>query len=279
MSKKELATIGLLVILGFFYTSGAVFRRQEQRLEDETTAMSNYGEQLQVNLNSTGIDSVVLNRERELLLQSIEERLVAYLYRIPDYSYIPSLEAYLEYAPTILEQIPSAVPLEKGGYWVSSDYGIRKHPISQDMKEHFGIDLAAVSDTYVYASADGTVLSARHSKKGYGTHIIIEHRFGFKTLYGHLNKVLVRKGQQITQHDLIGTVGTSGTSTGFHLHYEIIKNGVKIDPVYSLRLKQKIYEHLYENRKRNETTNKGIRSSLRKTNSLIPELKNLEKDA
>ena len=207
--------------------------------------MEGFEERLKLNVVST-LPNAIIDKERGQLLMAIEERIVAYLYQIPDYSYMGALETYLQVRPQLLEQFPSAVPLEKGGYSLTSRYGVRSHPISGKTKKHFGIDLAASSDTPVYASASGTVLDIIHSKKGYGTHIIIKHRFGFQTLYGHLNKILVHKGQQVEQHELIGTVGNTGNSTGYHLHYEILKNKIKIDPRLSLNLKQQIYAHLIE---------------------------------
>ncbi|RKN83511.1 M23 family metallopeptidase [Ulvibacterium marinum] len=245
VSKKRIGTIVFLLLLALFYVNSPISKVWNDSLVETTIAMDGYGEQLESNLNSTANDTVILKKERVQLLRNIEEKLVAYLYQIPDYSYIAALETYLEYAPMILEQIPSTVPLEKGDYWLSSEYGVRKHPIFRKRKKHFGIDLAATSDRYVYASASGTVLSITHSQKGYGTHIIIKHRFGFETLYGHLNKVLVSEGQTVAQHELIATVGTTGSSTGFHLHYEVVKNGIKIDPIYSLNLKRKIYKNLF----------------------------------
>lgn len=247
INKKHIGPIVFLMLLVSFYTFGPILKLWNTNLEETIVAMDRYGKQLESNLNSVIKDTVVVNKEREQLLQNIEEKLVAYLYQIPDYSYLLALEPYLEYAPKILDQIPSVVPLEKGDYWFSSEYGFRQHPITGQKKKHFGIDLAAPSDKQVHASASGTVLSIRYSKKGYGTHIIIKHRFGFETLYGHLNKVLVEKGQTIAQHELIGTVGDTGSSTGFHLHYEVLKNGIKIDPIYSLNLKRKIYKNLFQN--------------------------------
>jgi len=247
--KKQWLTIGFLVVLACFYLSGPILKLSDTTLESTSNTIESNGAALKTNGNEVISDTIVNHKERQKLLLNIEEKLVAYLYQIPDYSYFKVLEPYLEYAPEILEQIPSAVPLEKGDYWLSSDYGIRQHPLSHKMKKHYGIDLAATLDKHVYASAKGTVVSVVHSKNEYGTHIIIKHRFGFQTLYGHLNKVLVKDGQHIAQHELIGTVGNTGASTGFHLHYEIIKNGLKIDPTYSLRLKQKIYKRLYEKTK------------------------------
>ncbi|PKA97780.1 murein DD-endopeptidase MepM/ murein hydrolase activator NlpD [Flavobacteriaceae bacterium MAR_2009_75] len=246
ISKKQLGTIGFLLLLTFYYLYSPISKVWNDSLEETSVAMDGYGRQLESNLNSAMNDTIVMDKEREQLLRNIEEKLVAYLYQIPDYSYIPSLEPYLQYAPKILEQIPSTVPLEKWDYRLSSKYGVRQHPISQKKKKHFGIDLAAATDKYVYASASGTVLSITYSQKGYGTHIIIKHRFGFETLYGHLNRVLVSEGQTLAQHELIGTVGNTGSSKGFHLHYEVVKNGAKIDPLYSLNLKRKIYKNLFK---------------------------------
>lgn len=246
VGKKHIAAIGFLLILSGFYVSGPILELWDDSLEDTSSELKNYGSRLESNLNSTVKDTLVLQRERKQLLRNIEEKLVGYLYRIPDYSYVPPLEAYLAYAPQILVQIPSAVPLEKGDYRFSGEYGVRLHPISKRTKNHFGIDLAAALDKHVYASASGTVVSVTYSRFGYGSHIIIKHRFGFRTLYGHLNQVLVAKGQTIKQHELIGTVGTTGSSTGYHLHYEVIKNGIKIDPMYSLQFKKKIYERIFQ---------------------------------
>lgn len=254
ISNKRLWLSAFLLSTVLFYAYDYLLDFSNTDLEDNTLALQQYGNDLRSNIHSTSTDTIIVHLEREQLLRSIEERLVTYLYQVPDYRYLESLEPYFRFAPEILGQIPSAVPLEKGDYSLSSNYGIRKHPISGKEKKHYGIDLAAGPDKYVYASASGTVLFIIHSEAGYGTHIIIKHRFGFETLYGHLNKVLVGKGQKIKQHELIGTVGTTGSSTGYHLHYEIIKNGTKIDPAFSLNLKNKIYQNLYSKQTENGTT-------------------------
>uniref|UniRef100_UPI00123DB3C3 M23 family metallopeptidase n=1 Tax=Arenibacter lacus TaxID=2608629 RepID=UPI00123DB3C3 len=168
------------------------------------------------------------------------------------YSYISSLETYLKYRPNLLTQFPAAVPLGKGKYSISSDYGFRIHPISKNEKNHVGIDLSAPDGTTVHATASGTIEKVVHSPIGYGTHIVIRHRFGFETLYGHLEKVLVHKGESIAQHQIIGTVGSTGSSTGPHLHYEILKNREKIDPRPSFDLKKKIYDELFFSNSRTE---------------------------
>ncbi|GMN05489.1 hypothetical protein MTsPCn5_08770 [Croceitalea sp. MTPC5] len=246
LGRKELAYLLLLTLVCLVYFVQGDHKMSETRLHDATVAMAQYQERLKLNINSDYGDSLTVQKEREQLLMAIEERIVTYLYQIPDYSYIGSLETYLKCRHVLLEQLPSAVPLEKGDYILSSDYGIRSHPISGKTKKHFGIDLAASNGKPVYASASGIITDIFYSDKGYGTHIIIKHRFGFQTLYGHLDKVLAHKGQKVEQHELIATVGSSGSSTGYHLHYETIKNQVKIDPRPSLALKKKIYEHVIQ---------------------------------
>ncbi len=246
LEKKQLAYLLFLVVLCLFYMARTSFDFSGRQLDMTTMAMDRFDERLRINGGSTVLDTMVVEKEHEQLLADIEAHIVAYLYRIPDYSYIAPMETYLKYRPQLLEQFPSAVPLEKGDYAVSSTYGIRTHPISAKRKKHFGIDLAAPLGKPVYASASGTIVAIVYSKKGYGTHIILKHRFGFETLYGHLNKVLVLEGQKVKQHELIATIGSTGSSTGYHLHYEIRKNKTKIDPRLSLGLKKTIYDDLIE---------------------------------
>ncbi len=246
LGRKELAYLLFLVLTCLCCLLGNGLDLFDQRLKDTTVAMEQYGQRLELNLGATLTDTVVLKKEREQLLLAIEERIVTYLYQIPDYSYVNTLKPYLGYRPKLLEELPSAVPLESADYSLSSHYGIRIHPISGKRKKHFGIDLAAPSGKPVYASASGLIADITTTEKGYDTYIVIKHRFGFETLYGHLSKILVQKGQNIKQHELIATVGNSGSATGYHLHYEIVKNGAKIDPRPSLDLKKDIYSNLID---------------------------------
>lgn len=219
--RRNLAYLLFLVLASLVYVVQGGADRSKKQLRASTLSLAQYQERLSMNTRSVSLDTLIIKTEREQLLIAIEENIVSYLYQIPDYSYIESLETYLKYRPDLLEQIPSAVPLQKGDYRLSSRYGIRNHPISKRTKKHFGIDLAAAKDKPVYASASGTVTDIIYSEKGYGTHILVRHRFGFQTLYGHLEKVLVHKGQNVKQHELLATVGSSGSSTGYHLHEDI----------------------------------------------------------
>ncbi|HEX7847330.1 MAG TPA: M23 family metallopeptidase, partial [Chitinophagaceae bacterium] len=115
---------------------------------------------------------------------------------------------------------------------VASGFGYRIDPIYKTTKMHAGIDFTAPQGTPIYATADGTVKTAGNTGNGYGNHVIINHGYGYETLYGHMVRVKVRNGQAVKRGEVIGWVGSTGKSTGPHLHYEVHKYGGKIDPVY-----------------------------------------------
>ena len=115
---------------------------------------------------------------------------------------------------------------------IASGFGYRIDPIYKTVKMHSGLDFSAPQGTPIYATADGTVATAGNLGNGYGNHVIIDHGYGYETLYGHMVRVKARRGQRVKRGDLIGYVGSSGKSTGPHCHYEVHKNGQKVDPVY-----------------------------------------------
>ena len=115
---------------------------------------------------------------------------------------------------------------------VASGFGYRIDPIYKTVKLHAGLDFAAPQGTPIYATANGTVTVAGNTGNGYGNHVVINHGYGYETLYGHMVRVKARVGQQIKRGEVIGYVGSTGKSTGPHCHYEVHKNGQKIDPVY-----------------------------------------------
>jgi len=113
--------------------------------------------------------------------------------------------------------------------YISSRFGMRVHPITGQYKSHTGMDIASNQGTAVYACDSGTVVLAEWYG-GYGNCIMIDHGNGYKTLYGHLSVISVSNGQTVSQGDTIGQVGSTGNSTGPHLHLEVYKNGSRIDP-------------------------------------------------
>ncbi len=133
---------------------------------------------------------------------------------------------------TFLSSIPAISPIsDKDLTRFASGFGYRIHPIYRTRKMHTGIDLTAPTGTPVYATGDGKIIKAGYSPGGYGIRIIVDHGFGYKTLYGHLSKVYVKTGQKIKRGDLIGAVGSTGRSTAPHLHYEVRKNNIPQNPV------------------------------------------------
>jgi murein DD-endopeptidase MepM/ murein hydrolase activator NlpD len=133
----------------------------------------------------------------------------------------------------MLQSIPAIQPVSnKDLKRIASGFGMRIHPIYKIAKMHAGLDFTADIGAEVYATGDGVVQSIDDKLSGYGHHVMLKHGFGFETLYAHLSKVLVRPGEKVKRGQVIGYVGNSGTSTGPHLHYEVIKNGEKVNPVF-----------------------------------------------
>jgi murein DD-endopeptidase MepM/ murein hydrolase activator NlpD len=133
----------------------------------------------------------------------------------------------------MLASIPAIQPVaNKDLKRMASGYGVRIHPIYKTRRMHWGMDFSAPQGTNVYATGNGVVKTAKRSRKGLGNHIVINHGFGYQTTYGHLNKILIRRGQKVKRGDIIGVVGSTGSSTAPHLHYEVKKGKRKLNPVY-----------------------------------------------
>jgi len=132
---------------------------------------------------------------------------------------------------TMMAAIPAVCPIYVSDLdRVGSGFGMRKDPIDSTMKMHKGIDIAAPTGTKVYAAGSGKVLKITSSDDGYGNCIVIEHGYGFVTRYAHLSGFKIKEGDEVKKGDLIGLVGSTGRSIGPHLHYEIEKDGERIDP-------------------------------------------------
>lgn len=119
-----------------------------------------------------------------------------------------------------MQHIPGILPINIADYTMSSGYGTRRDPVNGDIKFHAGLDIAANSGVAVYATADGTV-SVAGRRGGYGNCIDLDHGYDYLTRYGHLSEILVTNGQKVKRGQLIGKVGSTGKSTGPHLHYEV----------------------------------------------------------
>jgi len=115
---------------------------------------------------------------------------------------------------------------------IASGFGHRIDPVYKTVKMHEGLDFAAPQGTPIYATANGTIAVSGNTANGYGNHVVINHGYGYETLYGHMVRVKVHAGEKVKRGEIIGWVGSTGKSTGPHCHYEVHKNGQKVDPVY-----------------------------------------------
>lgn len=125
--------------------------------------------------------------------------------------------------------VPSIIPVPISKFRISSKFGLRMHPIYKKEIMHKGVDIASPKGTEIYAAADGEVIMSG-TLNGYGNYILLKHGKEYRTAHGHLNKVDVKKGDIVKKGQLIGEVGSTGKSTGPHLHFEVIKNMIAVDP-------------------------------------------------
>ena len=149
----------------------------------------------------------------------------------------------------MLASIPAIQPVaNKDLKRMTSGYGYRIHPIYKTRKMHYGMDFSAKTGTEIYATGDGVISKVRRSKRGYGNYVKINHGFGYETLYAHMSKYIVKKGQKVKRGEVIGYVGNTGISTAPHLHYEVRKDKKKINPVnfYYNDLTPEEYEKMLE---------------------------------
>ena len=131
-----------------------------------------------------------------------------------------------------LARIPAIQPIKNEDLTrMASGYGYRSDPFTKIRKFHYGMDFTAPRGTPIYASGDGVIERADSRSSGYGRHIRIDHGYGYVSLYAHLYKYNVNVGQKVRRGDLIGYVGSSGRSVGPHLHYEVFRDNIRINPL------------------------------------------------
>jgi len=149
----------------------------------------------------------------------------------------------------MLRSIPAILPISnKDLTRTASGFGRRIHPIYKIIKFHYGMDFTAPAGTDIYATGNGQIVAVISSQRGFGKHIIVDHGFGYTSIYAHLSNFNVRVGQKVQRGDIIGFVGSTGQSLANHLHYEIKLNGVNVDPVnyYFEDLTASEYEKMIE---------------------------------
>ena len=132
----------------------------------------------------------------------------------------------------LLASIPAIQPVKNEQLkHMASGFGYRTDPFTKARKMHKGMDFTSPTGTPVYATGDGVVSRADNGASGFGNHIVIQHGYGYETLYGHLSRYNCKVGKKVNRGDLIGFVGSTGRSQAPHLHYEVHKNGLVVNPI------------------------------------------------
>ena len=160
-------------------------------------------------------------------LHNLENRIVN-----QEKSYV-EITGFIKNKEQLLACTPAIQPVSNSDLKrLASGFGYRIDPVYKTVKFHAGLDFAAPQGTPIYATANGAVKTAGNLGNGYGNHVVLNHGYGYETLYGHMYKVKVKPGERIKRGEIIGWVGSTGKSTGPHCHYEVHKNGRHLDPVY-----------------------------------------------
>lgn len=167
------------------------------------------------------VNSYIERLERQLYLQSksfdeIERRMKD---REEEFQSIPSIK------PVRIDKLNRGVSQMSG-------YGVRLHPIHKINKMHEGIDFAAPSGTEIQATGNGKIVKIENKRSGYGRSVLIDHGFGYQSLYAHMKEIKVRIGQKVTKGQVIGSIGSTGTSTAPHCHYEVRLHGKPVNPIH-----------------------------------------------
>jgi murein DD-endopeptidase MepM/ murein hydrolase activator NlpD len=261
-----IVTAFIIVAIAFQYIDSPrekILRKENDDLKENYAALQQRIEQLQKQMleleardnavyrsifeatpipDSARLKEMEKNKELQLvqrmdeseLLRSLKSQLNILIsrasYQAKSYS---EVELMIKNKEKLLAAIPAIQPISnKNLRHVASGYGYRIDPVYKVAKFHAGLDFAASQGTPIYATADGIVKEAGYNAGGYGRHVVINHGYGYETLYAHMYRIKARVSQKIKRGEVIGYVGSTGKSTGPHCHYEVHKSGQPVDPVY-----------------------------------------------
>ena len=187
-----------------------------------------YGEFVDVDFNSLPDDLRNQTQKVNSMIAEIEGRIDIHNHNADQ------VDQKIQQNVVQLKHTPSIRPVLQELSRITDSYGMRFHPLVEKKKHHDGLDIAAEIGTDVYSAAVGVVLRAETTYKpgsGYGKVIVIDHGYGYKTLYGHLSRIMVREGERVNRWQIIGLVGKTGLTTGSHLHFEVHVNDVPVNPI------------------------------------------------
>ena len=211
-------------------TVRAITEKIDNRLTTLQTALSNAGVGEEKMLELAGLPSS--NKAQGGPFIGIEDGINGAVVDSKSFDQLYTKKSYLEDLELAINFMPIATPPEK--HYISSKFGMRRDPITKKWANHKGLDMAGWRNTPINAGGDGIVKKAGRNG-AFGLFIEIDHGNGFRSRYGHLSKLKVKKGEKVTENQLIGLMGSTGRSTSTHLHYEIWFNGKPIDPLKVLK--------------------------------------------
>ncbi len=250
-----LVTLGLIAVMTIFYLDYSVDTMQHKKelIEHANKNLKEQNELFEETMKATRYSLLVKKKELNELSDSLAEiETLIGLKPIGDESLrerVSIAKLNSSQRATLLQLIPSGSPVEYRG--ITSKFGYRIHPISLKREFHRGLDMKAKSNTPVHATADGIVeWSGYHKRSGFGNLVILEHMYGFKSYYGHLNKVVVKSGQFVKKGDLIAYSGNTGLSNGPHLHYEVRFIHRVLDPFCFINWTQQNYNEIFQKEKK-----------------------------
>lgn len=250
-----LLTVVLIASGTILYLNASVDRLQNKKNEvaQAYEKMLQQNKELQANMSETTDSLLAKEKELDELSDSLSqiETLIG-LKPIADESLADRVNMTMlnsAHRATLLELIPSGSPVKYRG--ITSKFGNRIHPTLKKKEFHRGVDMKAKFNSPVYATADGIVeWAGMHKRSGFGKLVILEHVYGFKSYFGHLNKIVIKSGQFVKKGDLIAYTGSSGLSNGPHLHYEIRFIHRALNPYYFIKWTQQNYDEIFEKEKK-----------------------------
>ncbi len=247
--------VGLISLAAILYLNNEVDAIEVKRLSEQKSFTKLQGQNKTLSKNIKNAQNKFENKKKELdkISDSLTE--IESLMGLSPQEDMP-LKKRVDIAKltskdmiTLLQFIPSGSPIKYLG--ITSKYGYRKHPILLRKEFHRGTDMRARMKTPIYATADAMVeFAGKHTKSGYGRLVILKHNYGFKTLYGHLNKVVIKSGTFVRKGDLIAYTGNSGTSNGPHLHYEVRFMSRPVNPFWFIKWNAQNYNEIFEKEKK-----------------------------
>ncbi len=250
-----IGALALISIATMLYLNYSVDEIQEKRdgIESAYLELQEKNENLQTTMNDTRNSLLLKKQELNELSDSLSQiETMIGIAPVADTSLqdrVNLTKLNSEHMATLLQLIPSGSPIEYKG--ITSKFGYRVHPTLNRREFHRGSDMRAKKGTAVYATADGIVeYAGRHKKSGFGKLVILQHAFGFRSYFGHLNKIVIKSNRFVKKGDLIAYSGNTGMSSGPHLHYEIRFIHNAVNPYYFIKWNVENYNDIFEKEKK-----------------------------